>query len=459
MIRHSFKITVITTCLIFAAVGCGGGGSSAGPRIHDITYDPAGSVSPGSDVKVTADVEGTDLEYQWTVDGGLVRKASFHQGQAGPGIPKIAVTPSGHDNAGKVVGSMGFDYDTLNVEVLSNAGVIGAYDVVFINSSDAISVTGTEIALKNWVEDGGSLYLSGTAADYLIELGIDSITFAKPEPYIGSANTEGELRGGTVLDPSMIDGTGFSELDLQYPDYPWAPIIDTDWPASILLEANMTGLFDTGSITNLPTGFDIAHTPYSVSIPYGKGQILYTTFHDHPGMKHDEVTLSLYLAALAVTWPIVSDARDLIELTGYYPYIDYIGMMSEGETVEKEFTLTGYENVILSINAAVGIYKIDVSGPGGLTKSLTAPVPVSMTFPSVEDGDWSVTLKAEDTGDLENVPYVLSVGVKSETSTIITQSPEVIWTVPSAPGIYTVRLKVIDSEFRTDEFLSGIKVK
>jgi len=457
--KKLFFIIFTLLFLITALTGCGGGGGSGdGPFIHGISFDPSGEVLPGSDVKVTADVDGTDLEYHWTVQGGILRSVDFHQGQAGPGIPNIAVTPSEHDNAGKMVSGMGFDYDTISLELLGHSGVLSNYDVIFINSSDAISTVGGEIELENWVSGGGALYASGRGADYLIEMGIDSVTFAEPEPYVGSANTLGDYIYGQVVDESMQDGTGIFLVDLQYPDYEWAPILDTGWPATPLMGADASDVIDAGSITNFPPGANLNAIPMAVLIPHGDGEILYTSFHDHPGMSHEEVTLVSYLVARTITWPIIKDSRRLIELTGFYPHWDFLGFINEDSTEEKDFDLEGFDDVMLVINAATGIYEIEITGPGDISESITTPVPISMTFPAVLSGEWTVSLHAVDTGDADIVPYVLSVGVKSATISMITLVPEVIWTVPPVNDIYQIHLEVIDGEFRTHDYLAGVQV-
>ena len=122
------------------------------------------------------------------------------------------------------------------------------YDAIFINSSDAISVAGTDMVLKNWVEDGGSLYVSGTAVDYISNTGSSALVFPAPDPYVGSANSGGEFITGIIRDEAMSDETDIILVDLQYPDYNWVPVIDTNYPANVLIDADASEIIDIGAI-------------------------------------------------------------------------------------------------------------------------------------------------------------------------------------------------------------------
>jgi len=451
-------LAILMVCIsVTVLTGCDDS-SEGDPVIHDITFDPPYPVPPNTDIHVTAIVEGEDLEYYWSVTGGLVREVDTHSTQAGTQSPQIAVTLPGYDDAGEVLDGLGFDYDTYDAGNLGTVVSLG-YDAIFINSSDEISVAGSDLVLKTWVENGGALYASGTGADFIREFWPTKVTFPEPDPYVGSANTSGDFIVGELWDNSAIENLGFTDFIIDYPGYNWPPILDTAGSATTIAVADASEVIDIGAIPSLPPGIDFVEMPTSVSFNAGNGFVLYTNHHLTSNMDQDERELMDYLVTQVLAFPLVSLTHELISFAGYYAYADYSGLIDEDQTDVYTLELTDITDVYFVLNATSGTYRLAVTGPGGIDTDATGGVPISMAFPNVNDGTWELTITATDTDGVNNIPYVLSIGEKSVNEQLVTLVPEVYWRTPIETGIYGITLKVLDPEFRGDQLTVGIKVE
>ncbi len=449
----------MATFLFFALSLAGCGSSADAPKIHDILFEPAGPVTTNTDVHVSAIVEGSDLEYHWTVNGGMIRNAEFHSPQQADALPEIAVTPAGHDDAGQVLDYLDFKYDNIDPVLLGHSGILANYDAIFINSSDAISVAGSDIALLSWVDSGGALYASGTAADYLIKLPQNKVTFPEPDPYVGYANTSGDEIDGAIADEIAEMALDFSNIDIAFPNYPWAPIIDTTGSVTTIATADASEIVDIDSIANLPTGEDFSEMPVTVTFSHGDGLILFTNFHCHADMNTREQNLLKYIYGLVLSHSLKDTAYTLMDMAGYFPNIDYAGILAEDDEVKYTADFIDIDDLYIVFNAPDGVFKLEIEGPNDLKKEVTAHAPISMAFPDASNGTWEFSITATDTGSDDNIPYILSTGLRTSDYQLITTVPEIIWRTPFEPDIYAVTLRVIDNHFKVAELTVGLKVK
>jgi len=456
----SRKITAVIVIIlvllpgIYFMTGCSEDEGS--PTILAINFDPESPVEPNTDVHITAEVEGSNLTYYWSVTDGIVREIN-HSAQ-GDDL-SIAVTDADLDDMGDVLDGLGFEYETIDHETLGNPIAIADYDAIYINSSDDISVVTSDLAIRSWVQAGGSLYASGKACEYMTYLWPEIVTFAEPDPYVGKPNTTSDWMDAEILSDSAAFNLGFDELILTYPEYAWPPIVDVDISTSIIVRADASSVVATELITNLPFGEDFDRMPSAVSFEYGDGFVLYTNHHLTSGMDIEERDLLDYLATVVLVQPLTQLAHTLLDMAGYFPYADYVGIVEEDVEMELEFDIEGIDDIYVVINGLDGSFDVTVEGPGDAFKEASGSIPMSMAFPSIEDGTWTVTFTATDTKGIDNMPYVIAIGERSESGDLVTTVPEVIWRTPFAPGTYAVTLKVQDEQFRGDQWAVGIEVE
>jgi len=452
------KCKLLLAASICAALLAGCSNRADAPKILDMTFVPQSPVPTNTDVHVTAQVEGSNLSYNWKITGGILREVQMHSGQLTP-EETVAVTESGQDNVGAIIGPLGYTFLTVSPNALHDIVTHPAIEAVFINSSDSLSVTADDIAIRDWVEGGGALYASGRAAEYVRTLWPNRITFPKPDPYAGSANPADDLIQACIVDDPAQQSLGFDSLDLTYPSYSWPPVIATGGATTPIITADASSVVNIDLIENLPPGEDFEHMPVAMYFAHGDGIVVFTSFHYQPGLSSAETALLDYLAALVVMHPLKLRSHDMADMAGYFPYMDFVGLTTTDRQADFSFEIAGADDVFLILNARMGALDFSVTGPGDLHQDVSGPAPITMAFPNVADGEWSVSVKAISMSVAEVLPFVLSVAARSKDLQLVTSVPEVIWRTPMDAGTYTITLRAIDDRYRVDEMIVGIKVE
>ena len=114
------------------------------------------------------------------------------------GSARLAVLTGDYDNVGAVIDSLGFEYDTYCGSwdysrtarfLLANAEALNEYDILFVNCASGIDLRATneEMAqikenIENFVRNGGSLYVSDLAVDWVHMLWPDFVRFNISNP-------------------------------------------------------------------------------------------------------------------------------------------------------------------------------------------------------------------------------------------------------------------------------------
>jgi hypothetical protein len=455
--RFATRTAIIFSCIaVILIMGCQGDPDA--PRILDITFDPEGPVPTNSDVTVTADVTGGGLTYHWSVSGGIIRETQSHSPQAASDA-EIMVTDAGDDDIGQVLDELGYEWTEEPLDTLGDEAALSDYDCVFVNSSLHLSVTNDEFALRRWVDDGGTLYASGRASELVDLLWPGKIVFPEPDPYVGSANPGSDFISAWVTDDGMAQSVGFISCEFAYPDRVWTPAVSTGSAVTTIMRADASGVVNAGSVTNLPVGYDFSDMPLAAFFSHGDGKVFFTNLYSDTSSGHSVDVLRRYFAAFVATEPMASTNHYLTDLAGFFPWKDYIGVMMEEDQTEYAFELDDADDVHLILNATRGVFTMTVDGPGDADREISGSVPFSTTFQDVESGDWTVAVEVTDASGAEYIPYVLSVAQRSQTEELITTVPEVIWRTPMEPETYTIKLRIIDSLSRADEWIVGLQVE
>jgi len=310
------------------------------------------------------------------------------------------------------------------------------------------------------VEDGGTLYASGRAAEYIEWLWPEVLGLASPDPYVGSADTGEPVLSSKVTETHAAQALGFTDFDAHPPENPWPPILEV-WPTGIstIVKSDASSMVNTELIENLPPGNDLTDIPMSCSFTRGDGFVVFTNLYYRSDMDADERALTEYLVSLALMQPYIRTSRDLVNMAGYYPMGDWVGVVSEPGQRTFSIDLSDADDVYFVLNSDSFVFKLTVEGPGDIEENITGRTPISMAFPGVEDGTWTVTVAGTAEHSPYRVPFALTVGIKTDTQEMVTTEPEVIWRTPFEPDTYTITLRVIDDHFRADEFTVGLIVE
>lgn len=453
--KHKVIYLLISALLLIA--GCDGKNEYA--RIIGFRFAPDIPVPPDTDVLITAEVEGRELSFQWNISKGSLRKVDCRRAE-NSGMPEIAVTPAAIDDVANILDKLGLNYTEVPVTIIKNGAELDEYDVLFINSEEDIDISGIGSILYWWVAQGGRLYLSGHAAEIINHVWPGKLTFASPDPYIGSTNVPGEFISANVLNPSIKSLLSNSQVDIAYRISGWAPIIHTGEGVETLLTADVSSLINMEKITNLLPGQTLEEMPVAVTFSQNQGKVLYTNFHySSSGITINERKILEQFAAILIANPLVKQNKSLIHTAGFLSDSDYVRLVHENDESIISVEMTEPGDVFLALNAPVGTISLKVSEPIEPDYKVSGAPALTASFTNIPASSWKVSAECNDSKGNLVIPIALSFGTRTETPLLVTSEPQVIWHSPDQPGEYLLTLKIVDIYGRTDKTSIMVKVK
>ncbi len=446
----------ITACIL---TGCSMG--EGAPFINGIFLDPAGPIQRNTDVHLSADVSGSNLQYQWSATAGALREAETRAAQQ-LAFPRIAVTEPGYDDVGAILDEFEIPYDTVDLVMAADPLTLNSCDVLFINSSDQIELIGGEAMLSTWVFGGGTLYLSGKAADYLMGLWPGMVQFPDPDPYAGSAAGSGEMITAQVLDLACVNVLGMSSTEITYSSDDWPLILDVSPGVDVLVTADSTEIIPPELIAILPPTLDQSKLPVALEFSFGAGTVLYTCFHVHGDLEdlpEAERGILDYFAAKVTTRRLAEATHDLVFNGGYFLAADYVGFCGENEEITHGLDISGAGDVFVVLHTHTGALEMDIVSPADDLSEVMGPTPLTAAFPDVSDGTWDISLRIADSNGYAALPYILTIGTRTEILQLTTDVSEAVWRSPFIAGEYAITLRVTNADFQVDEEIVLIEVE
>lgn len=229
---------------------------------------------------------GTDANGAFTVRGvpsgatqvhmekGLFQAAS----SATPGTPvslkvdgarvKLAYVEGTYDNVQAVLEHMGFQATRIPAEDLNTAD-LSPYAGVFLScglSEFYAQDEGTQKNLRAYVQNGGVLYASDWAADYVQSTFPGHITFLSPDPRNGGVGDP----QASVLDEGLKRALGRSTATIHFETPSWEVMDSVAAGTQVLVSGPVVDTNDSS----------LGNHPYLVQFQEGKGRVTYTSFHN-----------------------------------------------------------------------------------------------------------------------------------------------------------------------------------
>lgn len=251
------------------------------------------------------------------------------------------------------------------------------------------------LALEKFVADGGALYCSDWAAT-LLELAFP-----------------GEVQTNPIRFPSQrvrahVDDKGLRALlgptlDLTFETDLWVAI---DRPAQ-------GQVYLGGSVS--PAGGGISDMPLLVGFRHGKGQVLYTSFHNEHQRSEAERTLLRYLVLKPLTLRASRQANEALLAQQYA--VGQESLFSVGQ--QRKFTFTAAAGHALGFvlawedpgDGTVSL-ELKVRDPAGKVTSRQAQrPPVVVEIPASTAGEYTYEVVPSKV-PYANFPYVATVGVR-----------------------------------------------
>ena len=260
-----------------------------------------------------------------------VQVASQPVADPGPVVTlRLAVTPRQYDDMGKLLGQLGsgFSYTPIPLEALEDVSKLVDYDVVFFTcGTDAehwLSKTnlgagdrpGVHIAkwnedvldrireaLRAYVGRGGTLY----ASDWRLNL----IHLCFPELFDGEDIVEGAAQTvqADVVHDGLREHLGTSKVELKFDLPGWKPARFAADKATFYLRGDYRP----------KTGGERLTAPLLARVPFERGTIIFTSFHNEKVNSELETKLLKFLVFAAVTAKETAAAHKMMISGGFSP--------------------------------------------------------------------------------------------------------------------------------------------
>ena len=130
--------------------------------------------------------------------------------------------------------------------------------------------------LRTFVEQGGSIYVSDQAYDLMEQAFPDKLDFYGDDNQRNAAELGAATNVvmGQVVDLPLAQALGSSSIELHYPLWAWV-IVESVAPD--------VRVFIRGPATPIG-GSPLPDVPHTVGFAHGEGHVVYTSFHQEPGI-------------------------------------------------------------------------------------------------------------------------------------------------------------------------------
>ena len=209
----------------------------------------------------------------------------------------VAVVSGAYDRVEDVLARIGVDPANITMydgggfflapyvsELLEDYQALSRYDIVFLNCGlndrefdNALDANQVAVAnLRQFVTEGGSVYASDWAYALIERAWPDLVDFVGDDAGIGSSK-QGDIASaiaGTIIDVQLIAAMGAAAIELHYPLPAWVPVQSVAQGVTVYIEGDAP-LQDNTLLTDVP---------HTVGFSAGAGRVIYSSFHQEPGI-------------------------------------------------------------------------------------------------------------------------------------------------------------------------------
>lgn len=184
------------------------------------------------------------------------------------------------------------DYgDSWATQLLSDYAQLAQYDIVLLNCglndgpflTDAAGAGVMKANLRQFVENGGSVYASDWAYNVIESSFPEFIDFHGDDaaPHAAKKGFPTSSLVGTVTDFALATMLGSNQIALHYPLGQW--VIMASVAARVRVYIRGDAPWSNNPISLFPQG-TLSNVPHTVSFSVGEGKVVYTSFHQEPGI-------------------------------------------------------------------------------------------------------------------------------------------------------------------------------
>jgi hypothetical protein len=326
-----------------------------------------------------------------------------------------------YDDVSSILTSMGegYAFDHIPLHQLAKRGRLSRYRVLFLGCAaemappqptippmlkfvpisilgDLNYTAGLRDELVRFVSEGGALYASDWASTIL------QLAFPK-EVSIATDRFPAQRVQANVLDRGLSDLIG-TNLDLNFDTDLWVTAEGGGRP-HVYLQGSVVSADGT-----------VVPRPLLISFPYGKGQIIFTSFHNEKQLSEKEKELLKYLVLKPIIAGAASASQNFLTSQSFTVQKESLFSTGAGSPREFPFTAQAGQNLTFVLSWNEGPDAVDlelrVTSPSGKSFKERGNTPsVKIVVPAAEAGDYKYSVNPI-TVPYTNFPYVVSVGVK-----------------------------------------------
>lgn len=326
---------------------------------------------------------------------------------------KFATSNIEFDDIGAIINDMGFDCDVIPDFELNDIGRLKQYDAIFLNcnsSADSYCDSAAE-AIRQYVEDGGTLYASDWAYAYIQSAFPDAITFSTNPK---SGNSQYGIVAD-VKDMGLSTTLGSSTIEINMDLGSWV-VMDSVPETTTVYVAGEVSTYEGNK-----------YVPLLVSFKVGSGKVFYTSFHNEAQATDDMDAVLNYLV-LNMENSSNEDTLNDIFINDNYSYNgSTFGQLSAGG-ISSLYSLSceqGYEYSVM-IDRSLGDFSLTVIDPDGKEYKMGGITLAKMggTTPEVDvvqsgfiirnaSGEWTYYVEAGFDVP-ENSTFLVGTGMKPQ---------------------------------------------
>jgi len=314
---------------------------------------------------------------------------------------QIAVTPTQNDNLGKwddmgkLLDSLGegYRYQDFPLRDLTDAKKLAKYDVLFLTCAPGGTESDVTSNLREYVGNGGTLY----ASDWRYDCVAHAFPDFKAQNLVGRGKPQ--RVEAKVLDPGLRDIIG-ATITLRFDLSKWKTAAFGGDRVKILVEGKYEKEFGGSAVA-----------PLLVKFQFGKGSVIFTSFHNEKQNNELETKLLKYLVFSAVTAKTEAQVTETMIKGGFSPQKSNLLSASSDDKIEQIYRSKkgGKIRFVLGFEDRGASLKLRVVGPDGKTHEKTGTSTIIIDVPNAPVGDWRYTVTPVRI-PYPDFPFTLTVG-------------------------------------------------
>lgn len=303
---------------------------------------------------------------------------------------KYVVSPEGYDDIGAVLDGLGegFAHSEISWAELQTGTIPDGCEVLFVNcAGEASSGMVNANAIRKFVEHGGSLYASDFAGKVLSD--------AFPKALIFDQSGQQCEAHCSVVDDGLREVIG-GKIKIHFDLSSWWQI------RSVSSEVRVYVRWET--------------LPIVVGFQYGRGHVIYTSFHNEAQVSEAEQKLLRFLVLRPILAQAASLATEVTRARQFAPGKEIIETINRGQRCGPyTYKAQGGEGLLYLLQwEGAGTLQLTIQDPTNriVFQRQESRPPLQHEVASTMPGDWAYYIEAIS-AQYTNLPFVLTVATRT----------------------------------------------